>query len=62
MSLLIPVALLIAVLMLRTLPPAYRHYRARTQLRGDWWPRFERDLREYMSQTWRSARDAERHL
>jgi hypothetical protein len=41
---------------------AYRRRRLTAELRGDWWAPFERDLREYMSQTWRSAREAERHV
>ncbi len=41
---------------------AYRRRRMTAELRKDWWPRFERDLREYMSQTWRSARETERHV
>jgi hypothetical protein len=39
--------------------PAYQPYRATAELRGDWWPRFEAQLREYMSQAWRSARESE---
>jgi hypothetical protein len=39
--------------------PAYRRHRMAAELRRDWWPRFEQDLREYMSQRWQSAREAE---
>lgn len=61
MILLIPIALLVLTLVVRAVFRAYRRRRAASELHGDWWPAFERDLREYMSQTWRSAREAERH-
>lgn len=57
---LIPFALLAIVLIGRAMLPGIRRYRMISELHRDWWPRFERDLRQYMSQTWRSARDAER--
>lgn len=62
MILLIPIALLVLALVARALFRLYRRHRMTSELHGDWWPDFERDLREYMSQTWRSAREAERHL
>ena len=46
----------------RVVTPAYRRYRGKAELREDWWPRFERELREYMSYTWREAREAERQV
>ena len=42
--------------------PAYRRHRMTAELRRDWWPRFERDLLEYTSRRWSSAREAERRL
>lgn len=60
--LLIPVALIVLMVVVPGAHQAYRRRRMTAELRGDWWPRFERDLREYMSQTWRSAREAERHV
>jgi hypothetical protein len=58
--LLIPLALIIAGLAWHVAVPSYRRLRMACELRRDWWPRFERDLREYMSHARRSARDAER--
>lgn len=62
MILAIPIALFVLLLIIRALVPVYRRYRIRAELRRDWWPRFDRELREYMSQTWQSAREAERKL
>jgi hypothetical protein len=62
----IVLSILVALLVLALASPlvmhAYRRRRLTAELRRDWWPRFERDLREYMSHTWRAAREAERHL
>lgn len=58
--LLIPLAVLVASLLWHVGLPAYRRRRMTAELRREWWPRFERELREYMSQTWQSAREAER--
>jgi hypothetical protein len=60
--LLIVVALLVLALISPLAMRVYRRRRLTAELRKDWWPRFERDLRAYMSQTWRSAREAERQL
>lgn len=59
MVLLIPVGLILLALVVHMMLPAYRRHRMASELRRDWWPRFEQDLREYMSQRWRSAREAE---
>jgi hypothetical protein len=37
-----------------------RRHRMAAELKGDWWPRFEREFQTYASLGWRSARDAER--
>jgi hypothetical protein len=58
--LLIPLAVLVASLLWHVGLPAYRRRRMTAELRREWWPRFERELREYMSQTWQAAREAER--
>jgi len=60
MILLILVALLVLALLARPAVRWIRLYRMTSELHGDWWSRFERDLHEYMSQSWRSAREAER--
>lgn len=62
MVLLIGIALIFAGLGVHMMMPAYRRHRVAAELRHDWWPRFERDLREYMSQRWKSAREAEQQL
>jgi hypothetical protein len=36
-----------------------RRHRMAAELRGDWWPRFERDFDAYASRGWRTARDEE---
>lgn len=36
-------------------------WRTRRCLGTDWWSTFERELHDYVSQTWSSAREAERH-
>ena len=59
MVLLIAVGLILVGLMVHMMLPAYRRHRMAAELRHDWWPRFEHDLREYMSQRWQSAREAE---
>jgi hypothetical protein len=38
-----------------------RRVRIASELRGDWWPRFEQDFHDYASLSWASAREAERH-
>jgi hypothetical protein len=66
MTLLIPVALLVMTMVVavvgRHLVAGRRQRRLGGELGEDWWPAFERDLREYMSHTWSSAREAERRL
>lgn len=58
----VALALIVLLLIAPAVVQAYSRRRLTAELRGDWWPRFESDLRDYMSQTWRSAREAERHL
>lgn len=38
----------------------YHRRRIAAELRGDWWPRFEREFRAYASRSWAAAREAER--
>lgn len=40
--------------------PRLRRRRMASELRGDWWPRFEREFRAYASRSWQAAREAER--
>lgn len=56
------VGLIILILIMPAAFQMYMRHRMTAELRRDWWPRFERDLREYMSHTWRSAREAERRI
>jgi hypothetical protein len=42
-----------------TVPPLRRRKMA-AELRGDWWPRFEREFHAYASRPWKTAREAER--
>ena len=51
MAVLIPIALVALVLLARPMFRGYRRYRMQAELHREWWPRFERDLRDYMSQT-----------
>ena len=37
-----------------------RRRRMAAEVRGDWWPKFEREFHAYASKGWRSARDTER--
>jgi hypothetical protein len=37
-----------------------RRVRLHFELRGDWWPGFEREFRAYASHGWEAAREAER--
>jgi hypothetical protein len=59
-ALFVPLAVAIMLLVWDFGVPAYRRRRMAAELRHDWWPRFERELRDYMSQSWQSAREAER--
>jgi hypothetical protein len=61
MILYVAVGLVLVVLVAYMMAPAYRRHRMAAELRRDWWPRFERDLRDYTSQRWKSAREAQRH-
>jgi hypothetical protein len=36
-----------------------RRRRAARELRGDWWPRFEREFRHYSQQFLKAARESE---
>lgn len=56
---LVAFGLILIGLLLPKMVGLYRRHRMTSELRSDWWPRFERDLRDYMSQRWRSAREAE---
>jgi hypothetical protein len=47
MILLILIAVIVVAALLMKLAPAIRRHRLKAQLRGDWWERFERDLRGY---------------
>ena len=40
--------------------PRLRQRRLASELRGDWWPRFEREFRAYASRSWQAAREGER--
>jgi hypothetical protein len=48
----------LAVVFRVTVPLIRRRLGAR-ELRGDWWPRFEREFREYSNRFSQAARDAE---
>jgi hypothetical protein len=43
---------ILAVAAMRLMLPSLRRWRMEAELRGDWWTRFERDLRAY-EQHWR---------
>jgi hypothetical protein len=57
------VVLAVAVLAVTSMlaVPRIRRYRIAAELRGDWWPRFEREFRAYASSSWQTAREGERH-
>jgi hypothetical protein len=60
MILFIAIGLMLAAgLYVRFVSPAVRRHRMAAELRHDWWPQFEADLRNYAT-SWRSAREAER--
>jgi hypothetical protein len=54
------VALLVFVVTMRCGLRLLRRRRMAAELRGDWWPRFERDFRAYASRSWQAAREGER--
>jgi hypothetical protein len=39
---------------------AVRRWRMASELRGDWWGRFEREFRTYADMSWQAARESER--
>jgi hypothetical protein len=43
----------------RVLVPRLKRRRILSEIRGDWWPSFEREFNAYAG-TWRAAREAER--
>lgn len=53
------IVLLVAVVVRLATPPL-RRLRMISELRGDWWTRFEHEFRAYDSHAWEAARDAER--
>jgi hypothetical protein len=55
MILLVLLALILLAVALRLAIPAVRRWRMAAELRGDWWPRFEREFRSY-AQRARSSR------
>jgi hypothetical protein len=61
MTLLIPIAAIVVAALLVKLVPAVRHQRLKAQLRGDWWERFERDLRGYERTLRNRPHGTERH-
>jgi hypothetical protein len=61
MILLVALALLAIALAARFGYKAWWRYRIASELRRDWWPKFERELHDYASRAWEAARDAERH-
>jgi hypothetical protein len=38
-----------------------RRRRMASELRGDWWPRFEGEFRAYANRSWQAAREGERN-
>jgi hypothetical protein len=58
MILLVLLALIGLAVAIRFAVPAVRRRRLARELRGDWWPRFERDFRAY-AEKFRSARESE---
>jgi hypothetical protein len=59
MILLVVVAALALFVLVRLSLPPLRRRRIAAELRGDWWPRFERDFHTYASRSLQSARDSE---
>lgn len=59
MILLVVVAVMALAVVLRVTLPPLRRRRIAAGLRGDWWPRFEREFHAYASRAWETARDAE---
>jgi hypothetical protein len=60
MILVVVPALLLVFATMRISLPRLRRRRMAWELRGDWWPRFEREFRAYASRTWQAAREGER--
>jgi hypothetical protein len=61
MAILILVAAVVVALLVRLSLRGLRRRRMVSELRGDWWPRFEREFRAYASRSWHEAREAERN-
>jgi hypothetical protein len=61
MAILIPVTVVLVALLVRLSLCRLGRRRMVSELRGDWWPRFEREFRAYASRSWQSAREAERN-
>jgi hypothetical protein len=59
MILLVVAGALALLVLVRLTLPALRRHRIASQLRGDWWPRFEREFHAYASAPWETARDSE---
>lgn len=62
MAVLILVAVVLGALLLQLLLRGLRRRRLASELRGDWWPRFEREFRAYASRSWQAAREGERNI
>jgi hypothetical protein len=60
MLLLAPVIVIIVAVGVRLALPWVRRVQMHFELRGDWWPGFEREFRAYASHGWEAAREAER--
>lgn len=60
MILLVVIAVLAVAVAMRVSLVALRRHRMAAELRGDWWPRFEREFRAYANRGWQAARDSER--
>jgi hypothetical protein len=60
MVFLVPLVVIALVVAVRLAAPWVRRLRVHFQLRGDWWPSFEREFRAYASRAWEAAREAER--
>jgi hypothetical protein len=60
MLLLVPVVVVVLAVAVRLVLPTLRRLRLSLELRGDWWPNFEREFRVYASRAWEAAREAER--
>jgi hypothetical protein len=61
MAVLIVVAVVLVALLVPLSVRRLRRRRMASELRGDWWPRFEREFRAYASRSWQAAREGERH-